>query len=928
MYLYQREILVLSDEIVKELSIKGLCYYIGGSDKPITISWAHTERIIAITDNAKQKPTPMMAQYWAIKQEHEDCLLFYRMGDFYELFFEDAVLAASALDIALTKRGQHEGVDVPMCGVPVHSHEAYLQKLIKGGHRVAICEQLESPIDARKRGYKSLVKRDVVRIITPGTLTEEGLLDARSNNHLAAVAAVGPDIGLAWIDISTGSFFCSAPALEDLGSAIAQIAPGELLVPESASQEGMLAKVLAEWKSILTFLPQSRFGSHGGEARLKEAFAVLALEGFGIFGRAELGACGALLEYVRLTQKGQLPHLSPPRKQNADAVMAIDSATRRSLEIVVSLDGSREKSLLGAVDFTCSASGARLLAARLMAPVTDPNLITERLDEVACLVDGSPMRSELRKLLRSCPDLERALARLNLDRGGPRDLLVVKNAIVVGSRIHALLSEGEIAKTGDLMERYGRFFHAHQEILDLLSVALSPDLPLLARAGGFIAEGFSERLDKLRLGRDESRRLIRDLENRYRLETGLSALKIKQNNILGYFIEVRTAQADNVPTSFVHRQTLANSVRFTSLELGDLEKMISSSASDALALELELFRTLVEKVCNERLPLTKTAAALAALDVSAGFAQLAAERNYVRPVVDDSLQFNIDGGRHPVVEAKSDMSQGDVAFIPNSCNLDPECRLWLITGPNMAGKSTFLRQNALIAVLAQTGSFIPAKAGHIGIVDRLFSRVGAADDLARGRSTFMVEMIETAAILNQSSERSLVVLDEIGRGTATYDGLSIAWAAVEYLHTHNRCRALFATHFHELTALSSRLNSLVCYYMRVKEWKDTVVFMYEVASGSADRSYGIQVARLAGLPSRVLKRAQEVLAVLEHEERGSDLTLSTEDLPLFSITNEDPDLHSVDAVREQLQQIEPDNLTPREALDALYNLRRIMEADE
>ncbi|MEE2694612.1 MAG: DNA mismatch repair protein MutS [Pseudomonadota bacterium] len=905
-----------------------MCYYLRGGDKPIIDSWADGEGSITITGNAKQKPTPMMAQYWAIKREHEDSLLFYRMGDFYELFFEDAVLAASALDIALTKRGQHEGMDVPMCGVPVHSHETYLQKLIKGGFRVAICEQLETPVDARKRGYKALVKRDVVRVITPGTLTEEGLLDARANNHLAAVTAVGSDIGLAWIDISTGSFSCAAPSLEDLDSAIAQIAPGELLIPDTAVQDGILAKALREWKPILTFLPQARFGSRGGESRLKEAFAVLALEGFGAFKRAELGSCGALLEYVRVTQKGQLPHLSPPKKQKTQEVMGIDSATRRSLEIAVSLDGSREKSLLGAVDFTCSSSGARLLAARLMAPVTDPDLITERLDEVEWLVDDAHVRSELRKALRSCPDLERALARLTLNRGGPRDLSSVQGAIATGGQIRALLSEGETAKTRGLMARYGRFLNAHQEISDILSAALAPDLPLLARGGGFIAEGFSECLDGLRLGRDESRRLIRDLENRYRLETGLPVLKIKQNNILGYFIEVRPAQADKVPASFLHRQTLANSVRFTSLELGELEKTISSSASDALALELKLFQELVNKVCDERLSLTETAATLAALDVAVGFAQLAVDRNYVRPVVDNSLQFNIDGGRHPVVEAKSDTSQGDVSFIPNNCNLDPEQRLWLITGPNMAGKSTFLRQNALIAVLAQTGSFIPAKAGHIGVVDRLFSRVGAADDLARGRSTFMVEMIETAAILNQSSERSLVVLDEIGRGTATYDGLSIAWATVEYLHTHNKCRSLFATHFHELTALSSRLNSLACYYMRVKEWEDTVIFMYEVATGSAERSYGIQVARLAGLPAQVLKRAQEVLAELEQEERGSDLTLLTQELPLFSVTNEDPDLLPIDPLRERLQQIEPDSLTPREALDALYNLRALMEADE
>jgi DNA mismatch repair protein MutS len=814
-----------------------------------------------------------------------------------------------------------------MCGVPVHSHEGYLHKLIKRGFRVAICEQLETPLEARRQG-RALVQRDVVRVVTPGTLTEEGLLDARSNNHLAAVSELGSDIGLAWIDISTGSFFCSGPTLKDLDSAIAQIAPGELLVPEKSKEAGELSSVLGSWKSILTFLPPPRFGSRGGEARLKEAFGLLALEGFGSFGRAELGSCGALLEYVRLTQKGQLPHLMPPRKQMPEAVMVIDSATRRSLEIVVSMDGSRDKSLLGAVDFTSTACGARLLSARLMAPVTDPKIISERLDEVEWFVSNKDACEGLRTSLRRCPDLERAVARLTLGRGGPRDLAAVREAIERAHEINKILLNNENGLESEFPGRYGPGLRDHGGILDVLSRSLASDLPVSARLGGFIAGGFSDHLDSLRVARDESRRLIRDLESRYRLEIDLPILKIKHNNVLGYFVEVTAAQAAKIPEAFVHRQTLAHTVRFTTTELSELEKTISSSAEDALVVELELFEKLVKAVCVEQSSLAETATLLAALDVSVGFAQLAQERNYVRPIVDNGLEFSITGGRHPVVEATLDVAQGDANFIPNDCDLTPAQRLWLITGPNMAGKSTFLRQNALIAVLAQVGSFVPAKSAHIGVVDRLYSRVGAADDLARGRSTFMVEMIETAAILNQSGERALVVLDEIGRGTATYDGLSIAWATVEYLHTQNKCRALFATHFHELTALSAKLKSLACYYMRVKEWKDTVIFMYELALGAADRSYGIQVARLAGLPPTVLNRAQEVLAVLEQEERGSDLTQLTRDAPLFSGSGVVSDVQPLDPLRERLQEIHPDELTPREALEVLYSLRRSLDADE
>jgi DNA mismatch repair protein MutS len=876
----------------------------------------------------------MMAQYLAVKRDYPDCLLFYRMGDFYELFFDDAAKAAAALDIALTKRGRHLGEDIPMCGVPVHSHEAYLARLIRRGFKVAVAEQMEDPAEARKRGAKSVVRREVVRLVTPGTVTEETLLDARRHNYLAALAEAQGGLGLAWVDVSTGAFQTQPLGRAGLAAALARLGPGELLVPDRLLQQPALFETFRDWKDALTPLPASRFDSENGRRRLLALYGVGALDAFGAFGRAEVAAAGALVDYVELTQKGRLPRLAPPRRLAEGAVMEIDAATRRNLELVQTLAGERQGSLLAVIDRTLTGAGARLLAARLSAPLTDVAAIEARLDAVSFFVDRPRRREAAREALRRAPDLERALSRISLGRAGPRDLAAVRDGLAVAAEVRTALDSPDGAGLpADLAECLGGLGF-HGELVGRLARALAPELPVLTRDGGFIAAGYAPELDELKALRDESRRLVAGLQARYADETGIPSLKIRHNNILGYYIEVPARQADRVPAAdgrFIHRQTMAGAVRYATVDLGELEGRIATAADRALALELKLFGDLCNEIVARAEDIARAAEALAAVDVSAALAHLAVEAAWCRPTVEDGPAFEIKAGRHPVVEAALKGAREGTAggaFVANDCDLGPGCRLWLVTGPNMAGKSTFLRQNALMAVLAQTGSFVPATAARIGVVDRLFSRVGAADDLARGRSTFMVEMVETAAILNQAGPRALVILDEIGRGTATFDGLSIAWAVVEHLHEANRCRALFATHYHELTRLAARLDALHCATMRIKEWQGQVVFLHEVAPGAADRSYGVHVARLAGLPAAAVARAEEILALLEQGEQSSTLARLADDLPLFAAARRgpaDPAASPVPSAAERLlAETNPDELAPREALELLYRLKSLV----
>ena len=882
--------------------------------------------------------TPMMEQYIEIKAANPGSLLFYRMGDFYELFFEDAEIASRALGIVLTKRGRHLGHDIPMCGVPVERAEEYLHKLIALGHRVAVCEQLEDPAEAKKRGAKSVVKRDVVRLVTPGTLTEDTLLDAKRNNFLLSVVRSrsssvedAPVLALSWIDISTGEFRIGECDAALLSAEIARLEPSEIIVSDALYADPDFAPL---WRMFDHVTPLTRdvFDGATAERRLADYFGVATADAFGTLSRPELTAAAACVSYIERTQIGKRPPLSPPLRESAGTTLLIDAATRANLELMKTLAGERRGSLLDTIDRTVTAAGSRLLAQRLASPLTGPQTIARRLDAVEAFVNDAALRNDLRARLRAAPDLARALSRLALTRGGPRDLAAIRDGLRAASDLaHRLTALG--GAPDEIAEAITALRRPAPALAGTLAAALADDLPAFKRDGGFVRAGFDSALDEARALRDQSRRVIAQLQAGYCEETGIRSLKIRHNNVLGYFIEVTAQHGEKLMAQpfnarFIHRQTLAGQVRFTTTELGELEAKIVSAADRALGLELEIFDRLAAEVMEASAAVKGAAEALAILDVDSALAAFAVEQDCTRPVIDTSLSFVIEGGRHPVVEQALARSQ---PFIANDCDLsppdkDPAGRIWLLTGPNMAGKSTFLRQNALIVVLAQMGAFVPAKRAQIGIVDRLFSRVGAADDLARGRSTFMVEMVETAAILNQATPRSLVILDEIGRGTATFDGLSIAWATIEHLHEVNRCRTLFATHFHELTALAAKLPRLHNATMRVKEWQGEVVFLHEVVPGAADRSYGIQVAKLAGLPSRVIERAKVVLAELEADERTIKHK-GFEDLPLFQATRPAPPGLPCDELVAALEALHPDELSPREALEALYALKAKVSAE-
>jgi DNA mismatch repair protein MutS len=873
--------------------------------------------------------SPVMAQYIEIKAANPDCLLFYRMGDFYELFFDDAETASRALGIVLTKRGRHHGQDIPMCGVPIHRSDEYLHRLIALGHRVAVCEQLEDPAEARKRGSKSVVRRDVVRLVTPGTLTEDSLLDARRNNYLLAVnrarlSTAGEEarFALAWIDISTGEFRIAETTRGLLAAEIARLEASEIIVSDALYGDPELAEF---WRGLPAVTPLGRdvFDGATAERRLTAFFSVATSEAFGVLTRLELTAAAACITYVERTQIGRRPPLSPPTRESAGASMAIDQATRGNLELMRTLAGERCGSLLETIDRTVTSAGSRLLAQRLSAPLTDPAQIARRLDSVDAFVVDRSACADTRARLRAAPDLARALARLAVGRGGPRDLAAIRDGILAAADLAQALRA--LADTpADIAEAVAGCRRPDATLAAELSAALGDELPLFKRDGGFVRAGYDAALDETRALRDASRQVIAGLQARYAEATGVRALKVRHNNVLGYFVEVTAQHGDRLMApplnaDFIHRQTLAGQVRFTTTELGELEAKISSAAERVVGIELEIFERLAAAVIADGEAIAECARALAGLDVASALAALAVERDYARPQVDHSFAFTIDNGRHPVVEQA--LSRDGTPFVANQCDLS-DGRIWLITGPNMAGKSTFLRQNALIAIMAQMGSFVPARAAHIGVIDRLFSRVGAADDLARGRSTFMVEMVETAAILNQAGPRALVILDEIGRGTATFDGLSIAWATIEHLHEANRCRSLFATHFHELTALAGRLGRLHNATVRVKEWQGEVVFLHEVTAGAADRSYGIHVAQLAGLPSKVIERAKVVLAMLEAEDRAGPKGF--EDLPLFAAPPRpsqrlQDDTHAL--VLAAVAALNPDDMSPREAMEALYSLK-------
>jgi len=872
--------------------------------------------------------TPMMQQYLEIKSGYPDALLFYRMGDFYEMFFDDAVAASAALDIALTKRGKHEGADIAMCGVPHHAAEGYLLTLIKKGFRVAVAEQMETPAEAKKRGYKEIVKRDVVRLVTPGTLTEDSLLDARSNNYLAAISEIRDGLAVAWVDVSTGEFMVSETSMLGLSPLLARIMPSEILVSQNISAD--LAALL---DGPQTPLSQASFDSSAAIGRISTLFKVSSLDGFGNFSRAELSAMGAIIDYLEITQRGKLPALRVPVQEKQGFGVEIDASTRRNLELVRNMSGGRDGALLSCIDRTLTGGGARLLTARLTSPSTDLHIINHRLDMVENFVENREQGARTRDALRQVPDIERALSRIALDRGGPRDLTALRKGLLQAENIGTSL---KLSAQPEGIETAIDAMQGHDKLTNLLADALVSEPPLLARDGGFVASGYDADLDSARKLRDEGRSVIAQMQAEYAKIADISALKVKHNNVLGYFIEVSARHAENMlsePMSekFIHRQTTANAVRFTTVELSEMETKILNAGGRALEIEKRIFQELQRAVLAHAADLAQVAKALAEIDLSSALALLAVEENWVRPRLDNSRAFNIKSGRHPVVESALRRS-GSNPFVENDCDLSADSGenhpVWLLTGPNMAGKSTFLRQNAIIALLAQMGAYVPATSAHIGIIDQLFSRVGAADDLARGQSTFMVEMVETAAILNLANDRALVILDEIGRGTATYDGLSIAWATLEHLHNVNRCRTLFATHYHELTVLTSKLKGMRNATVKVREHAGDVIFLHEVVEGAADRSYGVQVAKLAGLPHSVTDRARIILDRLEQGERegGGKAKVLIDDLPLFNTApiSPQPAQAKPSAVETALKAVHPDDLSPREALAEIYRLHEIL----
>jgi len=881
-----------------------------------------------MADAPTAKPTPMMAQYLALREEAGDAMLFYRMGDFFELFFDDARQAAQILDIALTTRGEHRGEPIPMCGVPVHSAEGYLARLIKAGCRVAIAEQVETPDEAKARAKreglpssKVLVRRDIVRLVTAGTLTEEALLEPRRANLLVALVEVRGTVGVAACDISTGSMVMEECAPEMLGAALARLGPSEVVVPD-------------DWRHETSWVPddaifhaRSRFSSDAGAERLCALHGVATLDGFGQFSRAMLAAAGGLIAYLDHVGRGSLPLLLPPLARADGAGLAMDEATRASLEILEASTGGRSGSLIGAIDRCSTGAGSRLLAEDLSAPLTNKEVIEARHHLVQFWRDQPIERARLREALRAIPDLGRALGRVVAGRGSPRDLGQLRDGLGEAQRLYDWLSSAPDRPR--LLDDILVALTGHGALTDHFSRALVSCPPTDRSNGGYIAEGFDASLDELRSAAGNARRAIAAMEARYRDETGLASLKIKHNGVLGYFIEVPARHADKLmapDSGFTHRQTMKDAVRFNSVTLHAEASRITEAGGHALATEEAHFARLVEGAVVAREGIARTAAALARLDVAAGNAERAAEGDWTRPAITEDEALTITAGRHPVVEAA--LAKAGQRFVANDCALTPANHLWLIGGPNMGGKSTFLRQNALIVLLAQAGCFIPAEAATIGLVDRLFSRVGAADNLARGRSTFMVEMVETAAILSQATSRSFVILDEVGRGTSTYDGLALAWAVAEAVHGNIRCRCLFATHYHELSRLAESCERLSLHHVRAREWHGDLVLLHELAEGPADRSYGLAVAKLAGLPAPVIARANAVLQQLETtREQTGGIAAGLGDLPLFAAQASGAPItpSPADTLVDNLRAADLDALSPREALDLLYHWKRALD---
>ena len=867
-----------------------------------------------LPDASSHSLTPMMSQYLKIKEKHLDEILFYRMGDFYEMFFNDAVLASSILDITLTKRGKHEEKDIPMCGIPFHSSENYLSKLIDKGYRVAICEQVITPEEEIKRN-RGPMEREVVRILTPGTILEENYFNDSNNNFLCSWNEVAGEQAVSWIDLSTGVFF-----VEKLDNNISiafettleRLSPRELILPEK-----MKEKKPINFKGCVSVQADSMFQTDICEDRLKRFYKIKSLESFGSFNRASISVSGAILGYINLTQKGKLPLLKRISEWKTSEVMEIDTSSRNSLELIKTQTGEKSGSFFNSINKTVTGGGARLLLERLNGPSLNKSLINQRLDTVSNFIEAKTLRNNIRDLLRGIPDIERSLTRLQFSRGGPRDILSLKIGCNKARIILSLICNHRFKKSSVEINRIQKNLNIETKFVKKLEQALSENPPYLARDGNFIKEGFSDNLDKIKLIRDKSRDHILLLQKKYIEDTKIQSLKIKYNNVLGYHVEIRRIHETTIQDKnyFIHRQTTAQASRYTTTELANLEKELMSAGKRALEIELNIFEELVTECKKYSDELLNVFSAISLLDVSISFSEIADIWDYCRPEITKENIFSVVSGRHPVVE-QSLFNNSDIKFVGNDCNLNDQKNLWLITGPNMGGKSTFLRQNALVNILAQMGSYVPAKKAKIGITDRVFSRVGSGDDLSKGQSTFMVEMIETASILNLATNRSFVILDEIGRGTATWDGLSLAWSVIENIHNKINCKTLFATHYHELTKLSKTLKKLSLFSLEAKEFNEEIIFLYNLIPGSANKSYGLQVAKLAGIPSDVVKRANEILKELENEYSIE------KKLPLFEI-QKNPKEENENQIKLELKKTNPDDITPLQAIDLIYKLKKM-----
>ena len=855
--------------------------------------------------------TPMMKQYLEIKEEYFEEILFYRMGDFYEMFFNDAKVASSVLDITLTKRGQWNNNDIPMCGIPFHSSESYLSKLISNGYRVAVCEQInEIENDVKKN--KGPMKRKVVRVITPGTVLEENFFDDNPNNFLCSWNEVNGRHSISWVDLSTGIFCVQKIDINQSNAfetALERLSPRELIMPLKMKEQKP-----HYFRGCVTFQADSLFQSDACEERLKKFYKTKSLDAFGEFSRSCISTAGAILGYVNLTQKGKLPLLKKIKQWKNIDVMEIDIFSRKSLELLKTQTGEKNGSFFNAINHTLTSGGARLLLERLNGPSLDKLEINKRLDTVSNFVSENLLRKKVRDVLKLIPDIERSLTRLQFDRGGPRDLISIKTGCEKAYEISKLISDHDFTFPKKELNEISKNLTIDISFIKELDLAITESPPLFARDGNFIKKGFSNELDEIKLIRDNSREKILSLQAKYINQTGVQSLKIKFNNVLGYHLEVRKNHETKLleQEEFIHRQGTAQASRFTTAELVSIESKLTDARSKSLNIELEIYESLVKNCLQRSEKLLSIFQSLSSLDVAIGFAELAYKWNYSRPEISNERIFNVVAGRHPVIEQILNKDK-DASFISNNCNLSDQ-KIWLITGPNMGGKSTFLRQNAIINIMAQMGSFVPAEKATIGISDRIFSRVGSGDDLSRGQSTFMVEMIETASILNHATEKSFVILDEIGRGTSTWDGLSLAWSIIEKLHNDINCKTLFATHYHELTTLERSLKKLSLKTLEAKEYNDEIIFLYNLVNGSANKSYGLEVAKLAGVPFDVIKRAKDILKNLESDYKIDDK------LPLF---NERKEKEVVNKISKKLNEIVPDSISPIQALEILYELKKL-----